>query len=250
MRIDCPHLQDCYKRGLCTLLGSNVFQGDSMNQLSASLDQQALEHRLEEVPEGILPHIRMGYRLLAQASPEQRQRFLSAMLEAVESRRSIDVAGVSDLLGLTDKIAGDALAAVSLSMGAVVDLDVNEDDFVRYGLGTIFDETEASIAREIVSGVIQRRERLRSAVDSSSLANAVLPVFQNLSYQIDIRLSFDKEGAVSRSVPVAVMYISTDCDPDLWLQATKDDIQRLIERLQKASSELEKAATLSLGASA
>jgi hypothetical protein len=83
-------------------------------------------------------------------------------------------------------------------------------------------------------------------MDASSLANAVLPSFRGLWVEVDLRLKFSDDGALKDSVPIAVLYVDTDTQDPLSFQASRYDLGLMIEKLQKAAANMDRAATLAL----
>lgn len=211
-----------------------------------SIDVQTLRHRIDEVPSSILPHIRMGFKLLSQGDISKRDALITSLLDAFEANQNFDSRAAAATLGVPENAIGDVLAAISLSVGAVLDLDVDSESYIDSGKGKLFDAEYSSTATDLITRILNRKPKLKDAADRGSLANAVLPSFGSLSYQIDVRLRFDDNNLIIKSVPVAVLSIGTDCDETLYFQATVDDVTKMIDRLTTALSRLTAANGITL----
>jgi hypothetical protein len=115
-----------------------------------SSDRDALQHRIDDVPQGVLPHIRMGFNLLSKAAPEVRGRFIEFAIQKMLQRESVNSEEAAPILNVSPSIVGDALAAVSLPVGATVDLDVTTEDFIQHARGKLFDVADSPAAEEVV----------------------------------------------------------------------------------------------------
>jgi hypothetical protein len=210
------------------------------------MDRDTLRHRIDDIPEEVRPHIRMGFRLLSQAGEEKRREFIQSVLSKMLRRESLDSKQAADILGVTPQIIGDVLAAVSIPVGATMDISVKEDEFLEFARGKLFDDSDAEVAREVTETVMRQKEQIRGALDESALANAVLPSFRSIAAEVDLRLKFDDDGGVAANVPIAVLVLDTDTQDPLSFQATRNDVARMIDKLEKIATNMDRAATLSI----
>lgn len=220
-----------------------------MATTSETMELDTLKHRIDDIPEEVRPHIRMGFRVLAQAGEGKRREFIGSVLTKMLKRETMDSKEAASLLGVAPQMIGDVLAAVSIPVGATMDLSVKEDEFIEVARGKLFDEAHVDVAREVAQTVIRQKEEIRGALDESALANAVLPSFRHLAVEVDLRLKFDDNGKLAATVPIAVLYLDTDTEDPLSFQASRSDVQRMIDRLQKLADNMDKASQLEFGPS-
>jgi hypothetical protein len=200
------------------------------NQLT--LDQESLRHRVSDVPSGIRSHVKMGFHLLGRLPQESVVDLRDYVIDSMSSSREIDAKHAEKLAGLNEHTISDVLTALTFTVASVVGLDVSLDDFKRFIPSEVIDADDVSVCDVILDGLRDKREGLRSALETSALARSALPSFQELTLEVDLRIRMDDENTVLQSVPVAVGYISTDCTEDVFFQASFDDIDRMVRKLE------------------
>ena len=136
---------------------------------------------------------------------------------------------------LNRQTVGDALTAATFAIAATLDLDVSQQDFVEFAPNDVLSREDTESAKDILAGLADRRDEVKQALETASLARTVLPSFRQLSIQIDLRLKFSDDGTIEKSVPVSICSLDTDVQgDDVFFQAELDDIERMIEKLEKA----------------
>lgn len=211
-----------------------------------SLDQETLKHRLTDLPEHIIKHIHNGFHLISRGSEDQRQRFFNHVMSSMETRSDIDKKEASKLIGLNEKTISDAVAAVMVVTGSIVDLSVDKNDFFTLGGEKLFADDHKPVAEQLLDQILLSKDSIKDGMKEGALANAVLPSFRALSLEIDLRVGFSEDGELEGQAPLAVALLSLDCGDDTWFQLTHDEIDRIIEKLQRVSSNLKQLSRYSL----
>lgn len=209
------------------------------------LARETLKHRLRDLPDKIRPHVKMGFHLLAKATPDQRNQFLGYLLDITEKGENLDRDLAVKIVGLDSHTINDVLSTIAMVISATVDSDVSTNDFIEFGRGAVFEEVDQEVARQVVDFVISRRAPLEAGMKDSALANSVLPSFQGIWIEVDLRLRFENDNqSVSSGVAIAVCNLKTDSTDDVWFQMSASDVDDLIDKLKKVSSQLKAAETV------
>jgi hypothetical protein len=201
-------------------------------------DREVLKHRLEQLPDHIRYHAKNGFSNLRDITAEQYEKFLAAYFAAAEGAGSLESEALAGVLGLDERQASDVVLACSLTAGAVTDLQVTADDFLDAARERVFEPAHEDAVRTLVGSLIGRRSALREAIERSSVANAILPTFQSSAVEIDLRLRFGDDGAVSGGTLVAIVGIRTDIEDDFYFQLSPEELRRLTKRLNEAVGRL------------
>jgi hypothetical protein len=212
-----------------------------VNVVEPTVAQRTLEHRLADLPESAFSHIKMGYVLLKKLDQDK----LTAVVEYVASnfskRSRYDPDMAAKLSGVDKNIVGDLLSAVALTVGSVFDIDVSKEDFFNYApKGLILDEVKPVVG-EIIDAALERKESLNQDFEQAKSANAVLPSYRFIEHAIDVRLNFAADGSIVRKVPLAVFYLATDSEDQVWFQTSEADLDDLISKLNKARDDMRSA---------
>lgn len=145
------------------------------------------------------------------------------------------------LSGVDKNIVGDLLSAVALTVGSVFDIDVSKEDFFNYApKGLILDEVKPVVG-EIIDAALERKESLNQDFEQAKSSNAVLPSYRFIEHAIDVRLNFAADGSIVRKVPLAVFYLATDSEDQVWFQTSEADLDDLISKLNKARDDMRSA---------
>ncbi|MFI4933749.1 MAG: hypothetical protein ACHP7N_03955 [Caulobacterales bacterium] len=210
---------------------------------SIASPRSTLAARLSDVPERILPRVRRGFQIASELNPEVRRQCVHDILSRLASQSRPEPSDIGGKVGLSASDAGDLLLAVSLTFGAMIDISASPDDFIQEA-STLYDESGKAAVSEISIAVSTRRDELKESMDNSSLANSVLPSLVQFDLDIDIRVKFENNKVIN-SAPVAVVFIGSDREgQDICLQLSKTDIDMLVDRLTKASGEMDLAGRL------
>ena len=218
-----------------------------MTGSNLTLDQESLQHRLMDVPPGVRPHIRMGFHLLSRIEPERRSALTQYIIQTLIESREIESSHAQKVSGLNDHTIGDTLTAITFAIASIIDLDVSKDDFLSFVPDEILDPVDRPAAEQVLASVPSRREELKSAMDTSSLARTVLPSYRRISIQTDMRVKFADDGSIAGTAPVAICFLTTDIEAEeLFFQAELDDIERLIKSLGVVKENLRRLKGLKL----
>lgn len=207
------------------------------------IDVRTLRHRINGLPDDLVDHLKMGFDLLSQTSPDRRKTLMSAFLSTYADGTNVERREGARILDVPENVAGDALAAVSFMIGVLSDLEVSADDFVNAATDKVLDDHE-SLVKELASAIIAERDELKTSSEQRELANSVLPSFRGFDYEIDLRIKFTEDNKVSSRVPVLVGWVKTDVADDLWLQVTEGNLVKWRDMLNEAIERLRAAKTV------
>ncbi len=205
----------------------------------SSMDERTLRHRLEDIPQNVTPHIKLGFELLAGLDDEKRRNVVNYVLENFAGKAPYRLADVAKHSGLDRKIAGDLISALSLTVGAIYDLDVTTDDFFRFVSDEIVPGNCSAAVREALEIIQDKKAELSKEVESLRLGNTVLPSFRTIEGEVDVRYDFDDLNEISGQAITAVVYINTDYKKDLFFQVDKKNLKDIIEKLKSLMVRIE-----------
>jgi hypothetical protein len=215
-----------------------------MSDASDATDLEILRHRVQELPDHITYHSKRGFSILHDVDKDVFHNFLEVYLQSIERGELVDGALAQDKLKIDKRLVSDAVLATSLATSAVADLQISADSFIDLATGKIFAPEHSEIARYVVSEALGRREGLKAAIQRSSLTNAVLPAFQALSAEIDLRVRFNDDMSILDSAPVAILGLRKDVGEDTFFQMDRDDVNRIVKQMTDLLSKLDAAANL------
>ena len=201
-----------------------------------SIALKSLRHRLDEIPEDIIGHLRMGFELLSDVGAPVRTAMMQAFLAKMADGSVPSLKEGSATSGLPESVVGDAMAAISFAFSLLTDLSVTSDDFVELGTDRLFSVGHTAAAREVAQTALKDKDAIQASADVSKVANAILPSFRNFDYQLDVRVKFSDDNEVIKQVPVLIGYISTDVEEYLCLQFTEASARKLKNKLDEALS--------------
>lgn len=206
-----------------------------------SLDQTSLQHRLNDLPADIRPHIKMGFGLLTRIGKMRREKLRDYIISSMAESKEIESAVAEEISQLNGHTIGDVLTASTFAIASTLDLDVSDEDFVRFSPDDLLNPEDSEAVRDILQGLNSRRAELKSAFDASSLARSILPSVRGFSLQLDLRVKFDEaSNEITTIVPVAICRLHTDTEEaNFYFQADADDIDRLIKSLEKARERMD-----------
>jgi hypothetical protein len=135
------------------------------------------------------------------------------------------------------------MTALSVTLGLLSDNVASAEEFVQAGRDIIFDAASEPTVRAIADIIIRQRPMLARAMARHQLAAEVLPSLAQFEVMVDLRIRFNN-NAPDEFVSVAVVHIDTDGMQELWLQLSKSDITIMLDKLTKASKEMDLAENL------
>lgn len=203
--------------------------------------QHTLQHRLNDIPESTSTHVKMGFTLLPKLTSTQLEEVVSYVISNMSKQTRYEPEVASVMSGVDKNIVGDLLSAVAITVGAVFDIDVSKEDFFSFAPEGLIDAHVRPYVEQVLSHTIAQRDEIKSDIERSKLANAILPSFRFIDSNIDIRIKFDDEGNICDKVPLAIFHIATDIDEDIIFQASPSDIDELIMKFERARGYLKKA---------
>lgn len=221
-------------------MAKGSFGKNCMTDEGLTLDQESLRHRLNELPADVRPHVKRGFRLLTRIGSNRRARLRDYIVTSMASSQDIETKRAEEISELNAHTVGDVLTASTFAIAATLDLDVSQEDFVRFAPRDILLEEDVQSVHDILTGIGNHREQLKRALEISSLANSVLPTIRGLSLQIDLRVQFDGDSSlIGNTVPLAICCLLTDVDEDdLYFQADIEDVEKMIKKLEEAQSRM------------
>jgi hypothetical protein len=181
------------------------------------------------MPDRLKAFVRAGVNVLSKVPPSNLELLFRAVLETIQSGESFSEAPV--LTG-----------ALSLIASIASDRSESAEQFVNIAIDSKLIETaDVGTLRMFLSAVIQNRQAVRRALQTSRLATQVLPSLSEFETTVDMRFGFEK-GRLIESVPVILLHIDTDAQgQEIWLQLTKGQLERIIKELQDTLKNVERA---------
>lgn len=213
-----------------------------MNQNTAetSMDQRTLRHRLEDIPENIIPHVRLGFELLSKISDDRQSKILDYVLYNFAGKGAYDGAMAAKISGLDRKLVGDLLSSISLMVGAVYDINVSTQAFLEVAKEKLLPEDAYEAVSRALDQILENKVKIASEVAKQDIANSVLPSFVRFECELDNRYKFDDDDNIIETATTAVVYIKTDYKKDLFFQIDKKNIEHIVGDLQKILRRMEK----------
>lgn len=210
-----------------------------MDSTELTLAQVTLRHRLNDIPTNLKPHIKMGFSLLARIDQEKRLEIQDYVIDNFAGRNSYDLDEAKKISGYDGKVIGDLISAITLAVGAVLDLDVQKEDFFKFAPDSIISEEDKDVVEELIDKAISCRDDLKSSVDKSTIASAVVPSFEYIDCEVDVRFKFNSDLKIEDSAAVAICYIKTDYKKDVFFQIEQKGLEKLINELTNQLRKLE-----------
>jgi hypothetical protein len=197
---------------------------------------------IDDYPEDRLYAIREGFSALAKIKPEHRDEVFRLVSNTMATAASnIDLEPLSDASGLSSSLLRPAVNAVTGIINIASEGDFQVEDFLAAAAGKLFDEVDAPVAAPIVERALSGAQNWRANLARRRLAVETLPAFLSLDVSIDLRFRFAKDK-ITDATPVLILHVDTDTDgKEIWLQATRGDIQLILDRLTRAARQLEQA---------
>ena len=203
-----------------------------------TISQQTLQHRLADIPTSTIPHLKMGFSLIKNLDEEQISNIVDYASTNFSKKTRYDADTASQISGIDRKIVGDLMSAVALTVGSIFDLEVTKEDFFNFCPKELIDYDSVAAVQFIIDKTIEIRDSIRTEYERSRIANATIPSFGQISHSIDIRLKFDENYEVTDQIPLAVFYINTDTDEQVWFQASIFDLESIIEDVTLARNKI------------
>ena len=192
-----------------------------------------------EIPPDFATAIKSGFAVARILPKTDRMQAVDMIVHQITvSGGSVDADLVSTSMPLPRRDVLKLISAVTAVVGLLTEIMASADEFVSAAKGKIFDDDDAEVAQEIAEYVVSQRTELQHSMSRENLANAVLPSLTRFDIAIDLRFKF-KENEIEDKVPVAIVNIGTDAkSQSLWLQLSRNDVQRVIEKLQVAEKRM------------
>lgn len=207
---------------------------------SLSSDQRALRNRLEDMPENVRPHIRVGFENLTHLDGEKRIKLFRHIMSEFSSRASYDIDRVAEIAGCERRSCGDIISATAMTISSIIDLDVEKQDFLKFLPSDVYSEDQIVVIDELLEIVFSSRSQIKEEAEKSRVANSVLPSFAHADMAIDLRFKFNSKDEVEARVPVLIAYLATDSrGDDLWVQFGEKELDGFISELQRMRRRME-----------
>jgi hypothetical protein len=203
-------------------------------------EAQALDY-VTHLPAQAKSLFRFGFSLLSEMSEQQQRIVVEGARQAIATSLP-DSNEVAARLGKDANVAEPAIAAAAITTTIFARTSVElapeqfRQIFIKAG---VIDEALSDALKNFFEIACAERQALRSEVERTDDARAVLPNLASFTLGIDVRVSF--EGNEVRSmVPVVVANIDTDAEGQvLWCQMTKEQLTRLRADFDAALQKLE-----------
>lgn len=210
----------------------------------AQKKKRPLSDEISELPESVLTRTRKGFASATKMAPDEREKILGLVFDAFTKNTSvINPELAKEYLTVSNVQAGNAVTAFSVLIGLLSDRDDPIESVIIAGSGKLFEAGDSDQVAFVANAIRQRGKSLERNIRRHSLSAETLPSLVSFELSVDLRLGFSEEKLVE-SVPVAVVHISTDTEPEIWLQLSRGDIDTIITKLQKTSKQMEVAETL------
>lgn len=207
-----------------------------------SAEGSTLEAHIAELPEDVQRIIRNGFSIASALTEEKRQEAVQLLLHQVErAGGSLDTDVVAGATGLPRRDAARLIAALSTALALLTETSASAADFVSVGRTKIFADSDIAAVTEISNAIASQRNELQKSIAHHRLASRVLPSLTGFDVAVDLRFEFGGDDMKDR-VAVAVVHIGTDeRTQHLWLQLDRNDIERVIDKLQRTLKQMDMA---------
>jgi hypothetical protein len=184
--------------------------------------------------------VRAGFGLLPKLNSQQLTDIVDYVISNISKRTRYDPDVAAGISGIDKAMVGDLLSAVALTVGAVFDIEATTDDFFKVAPSGLVPDQSVAIVRIILDRAIAQRLQIKADIETSRLANAILPSFRSIDYNVDVRLDFDEDDNIKNRVPLVIFYIGTDLEEEITFQASASDIDELMRAIEAAKRRMEK----------
>lgn len=101
---------------------------------------------------------------------------------------------------------------------------------------------DAQVAGELLKALLRGTPEIQDTFRRAAMSGELLPALAEFETVVDVRLSFKEGDAVELAVPVLLVHIDTDAsNRELWFQMSKKQVQKAIDDLTKALSQIQAA---------
>ena len=202
----------------------------------------AIESDFERMPAPVRSFVRDGFDILARVPEKSFDDLRTAVIESVHSGSAIKEGDLPTRLGVSAEDTRVLLGSMSLIASMVSAREITADEFVISAVNVkLIGPQNKQAAHSFISAILRDRTALKRSIEQSSAASEVLPSLLDFEVTVDLRLAFEK-NAVRDSIPVALVHIDTDAmSEELWFQANKRQLERLIKELEDAVQKMEQA---------
>lgn len=201
--------------------------------------QRRLSDLISDVSTATQARVRKGFAIATRLPADVREKAITDFLSAYEKGAAF--AQLDSLEGVLSPSEGaNFVAALSVIVGVLSQCPASAEDFAQEGRGKLFDPSDDSVVMALANLVINKRTQLERSVESRLLAVETLPALTALDITIDLRFRFGKAG-IQDAVPVALVHVDTDAEPEIWFQMTEGDVDAMQQKLAEAKDWMEQA---------
>jgi hypothetical protein len=203
--------------------------------------QQTLSDLIAELPSGILPRINRGFLVFSDLAESAQRDAVEKFLQSFEQSSTLEDDWLAEVTSISSADALALLTALSVAVGLLSQTSVSATEFVEAGRGILFGEGQVSAASAAARLVIEERPRLQKTIKNRALSAETMPSLERFDVSIDLRLSFGRENQILAGVPVAIVHIDTDAEPELFLQMSKGDVEMVVGKLRRVLDRMNEA---------
>lgn len=204
--------------------------------------RSALLESLAEIPSEVRPVLRRGFGLLPSLPRDKWDQVIEWAVE------SLNEPGLDNTLELIREHFGLSLEdanAIANSVGLMSAMlsaypEESASSFVdKASTQELIPGEARDVTTKLAEHVVSQRGAIVAAIDKGELASEVLPSLRRLAVTVDVRFKFE-EGHPSIVAPVVVLNLDTDAEGQvLWMQLTKVQVNRFVDKLLEAKKRIE-----------
>jgi hypothetical protein len=196
-----------------------------------------------DIPPDAKRAAKLGFTILASLTDPERADLAKIALKTFETSGELEVQRLSEALKLSSEDAGALMSAISFTAAMISTRDDPAEEVFRNVLKEeMIDAGDVESAVQFTNLLLPQRTALKEQARLKRLSSAILPSLVGFHTTLDVRFGFS-EGQIDVAIPVAIAHIHTDVDSagDYYFQMDKNDVQEVIEKLQKLLERFETA---------
>jgi len=171
-------------------------------------------------------------------------RILAAVMNSLNPEtRAEDVGKLADEIRVPAIDAREILLAASTATIIMVTRPpLSPSQFIEYAIKEGFiSDSDSPKALKFLQQVEAQRPAIRTYMEEGQLAASVLPLLTEFDTAVELRFAFDNENKIKTAVPLLTVHLDTDTQEEVWFQIGTSRLERLIEDLQTALSQMKNA---------
>lgn len=185
--------------------------------------------------------MRKGIAVATKLSSEKSEQVLASFIEVIrKGSTSINLRPLGTSANLSQEETTDLFIAFFGLLEILSKVNASIDEFVAASRDQLFDSKDEAGARILAKAISESGQELRTIVDRGAIAAETLPSLTSFDVSVDLRMAFENDK-IREGVPVAIVHIGTDAQPELWIQLSRGDLEFLLEKLHEVAKQMDLA---------